>query len=396
MGRKRIVFLDEGGGIGGAEINLLQILPLLKEKFSPLVIVSYKGDFYQVLKELGIEVAVVKILPFFSLSIEVGNKRIANPFAIFYDFFLVLIKSIRLVRYLSKENISLLHTNSMFAHFYGGLVAKIMGIPCVWHMQDIPSSFFLWGLGRKFLNLFGLFFVDKIIVISEAVKSVFPVFLQKKIVRIYNGIDLDRFKRKEEDVCRNIKKLFGEETDFFVGMTSRIVPWKGHRIFLHAARIVLQRFPNTKFLIVGDTIFGKKRYLLELKNLAKELDIFGKVIFTGFQKKVEEILGCFDVFVHPSLRPEPFGLDIIEAMAMEVPVVATNIGAPREIINNGEDGILVSSGDPKDLAEGIIKLLTLPQLRQEFGKRGRQKVERYFSRERFIKELEQLYNEVCN
>jgi len=394
MERKNIVFLDEGRGIGGAEINLINILRFLdKNSFYPHVILSCRNKFYTLMDESKIEITVLSTPPFLSTSFEFGTIRIFNFFSILYDVLLILYKSLKLYIFLlTNNNISILQTCGVFEHIYGGMAARLAGIPCVWHLQDIPSENFLFGLGRFFLNFCGIILPKKIIVISEGVKEIFCDSLQKKVVIIHNGIDMSKFKiRKIDSFQKTKKKLRIEDSEIVIGMTSRIVPWKGHKVFLQAAKVITEKFSNTKFIIAGDTTFGKRSYLYELKELAKKLGIQNKIIFAGFVENIEDILGVIDILVHCSIRPEPFGLDIIEAMACGKPVIATNIGAPKEIIENNIDGILVNPNAPDELSNAIICLSESSERRNEIGKLASLKVENKFDIKNCITNLENIY-----
>lgn len=389
-----MIFLDEGRDIGGAEINLINILKYLdKDKFQPIVILSSKSKFYSAIKNLGIDTVIIKTAPFISTSLEFGNIRIFNPLAIIYNSLNIMIKSLMLLPFLSRSGVVLVQTNGMFEHIWGGITARICRVPCIWHMQDIPSKSFMLGLGRTILNILAMLLPRQIIAVSNEVKNNFFKSTQKKIVVIYNGTDLERFKPKSLEEYSGIREKFNiKDNEIIITMTSRLVPWKGHRVFLESAKIISEQKNNAKFLIVGDTSFGKKKYLNELKFLAIKLKIQDKVIFIGFIENIENILGITDILVHCSIRPEPFGLDIIEAMAMEKVVIATQTGAASEIILNGKEGILVPPKNPKALSSAINRLLDSPKLCKELGKQARKKVEQKFSMERFIKEIMVVYS----
>ena len=391
MQKKKIVFLDEGRGIGGAERNLINILTYLNnEKFELSVILCKKDKLYSIIKNLKVKVFLMKMPKFLSTSLEIGNIRIYNPFNIIYDLFLVLFKSFKIFIFLKSHNdIQILQTNGMFEHIYGGIAAKLSKIKCIWHFQDIPVNF----LFRFFLNILAFIFPEKIIVISKKVKAVFFKKIQKKIVLIYNGIDLNRFKLKDKDRYNRIKNNFGiKDYEFVIGITSRLVYWKGHIVFLKAASILSKKFSNLKFLIVGDTTFGNKKYLGRLKRLVEKLNIKDKVIFTGFIDNIEDILGIIDIFVHCSIRPEPFGLNIIEAMASEKLVIATDLGATDEIITNNKDGIIIKPNNPKILANTISEVIVSKEKYNRIGISARQKVEERFCIYNYIKNISELYN----
>ncbi len=254
-----------------------------------------------------------------------------------------------------------------------------------------------FGLGRFLINILAIFFPTRIIAVSESVKKSFYTFVRKKVIVIYNGIDTQLFKPKESLVYTELKSKLGiPQKSLVVGIISRLVPWKGHLIFLKAAKILFYHFSNVHFIIVGDTTFGKEKYLKQLKNITYKLGIQDRTTFVGFKEQIEEILGVIDILVHCSVRPEPFGLAIVEAMALGKVVIATDIGATREIIDENKDGILVKPANPYLLAEVITKLVNRPEKIRELERAARKKVEENFNATGYLHQIENLYSSILN
>jgi glycosyltransferase involved in cell wall biosynthesis len=393
MERKRIVFLDEGRGVGGAEVQLLSVLGHLdKEAFDPLVVLSDKGKFYERLKELGVRTVLIKTPPFLSTSLVLRDRRIPNIFAIPYNTFLILYKTVMFWRYLLRSRADSVQTNALFEHIYGGLACRIAHIPCIWHMQDIVSDTFLLGAGKFFIDAAAAMIPLKIIAISQVTKKALSEKAQEKAVVVYNGVDTDTFSPRADKDSRAMKSRFGFRQDTpVVAITSRLVSWKGHKDFIRAAGIISQRMPEARFLIIGDTTFGGKGYRRELEDLAKETGLKERIVFTGFLDNIEQALAAADIVVHCPRRPEPFGLSIIEAMACQKAVVATDIGAPREIIQDGLNGRLVPPQDPKVLSDVILDLLQSESRRDSLGQSARACVEDTFSVKRLTSDLEKIY-----
>jgi len=204
-------------------------------------------------------------------------------------------------------------------------------------------------------------------------------------LRKYNPTSTNRGKIREEF---NIS----EDTPL-IGIIGQLTPWKGHREFLKAASIVIRKYPSAKFLIVGESIFEERNYKLELQELVNTLALSAKVIFSGFREDVPDIMASLSILVNASCS-EPFGLTIIEAMAIGKPVVATNAGGVREIINDGVDGILVPPKDPEKLAQAILRILDEPMRGKEMGEAGLKSVTERFSLERFTQETQRIYNQL--
>jgi glycosyltransferase involved in cell wall biosynthesis len=389
----KIAFIEQDSGIGGAEVNLFHLFKgLNKDLFRPVVLVPYTGPLTERLRETGVKYHVIPRVKFMSTSTYITGRKIFNPFAVFYDFIVFIPAVLRLKEYLKRERINIVHTNSMLAHMYGGIAAKLAGVPCIWHMQDIVDPRMALGFAAKAVNLLGSVLPERIVSVSNAVGRMFQGKSVPKVRIIYNGTDTEEFS--PEIKGSGIRHEFGiAEDELVVGMVGRLKEWKGQKEFLRAAASIARCFPNTKFLIVGDTTFGRKDYRNELIHLSEELGISSKVIFTGNRKDVPEVIRAMDAIVHASLGPEPFGLVIIEGMASGVPVIASNRGAPVEIIEHGKDGFLVNPEDTEELADTITGLLRDKSLRDKIAGAARRKVVERFSIKKFVSGFQKIYIE---
>jgi glycosyltransferase involved in cell wall biosynthesis len=174
------------------------------------------------------------------------------------------------------------------------------------------------------------------------------------------GIELDRFLTVDRPVGRAV-----------VGNVARLVPQKGHLILLDAASLVLERRPDARFVIAGD---GELRETLE--DTALRLGIAEHVELCGHVDDVPSLLATFDVFAFPSLF-EGLCLAVIEAQAAGVPVVATPVGGIRETVVDGVTGMLVPVGDPRALANAIVRLLDRPEEAARLAGEARRRATRY-------------------
>jgi len=165
------------------------------------------------------------------------------------------------------------------------------------------------------------------------------------------------------------------------------VPIKNHVCFLEAARLVLERNDKACFVIVGD---GELRAELERK--ARDLKIESRVIFMGFQHNLEKIYAGLDIVTLSSYN-EGLPVALIEAMAAGKPVVSTDVGGVRDLILDGNNGLLVPSNDHKALAEAIIYLLRKPERRAMMGRAGREKAYPDFDKKRLVVDIDNLYRQ---
>jgi glycosyltransferase involved in cell wall biosynthesis len=173
------------------------------------------------------------------------------------------------------------------------------------------------------------------------------------------------------------------------GMVGRLVDWKGPDYFLRAAALVAEDLEEARFMLVGDALFGERAYVEELKALVRELGIEERVVFTGFREDVEDVMGCLDLVVHASVLPDPLPTVLIEALGMGLPVVATEGGGVREIVENGECGLVVPPRDVGAMAEAMKTLLRDGELAARMGEEGRRKVQATFDPEVTSRELQE-------
>ena len=169
-------------------------------------------------------------------------------------------------------------------------------------------------------------------------------------------------------------------------MLGRLDPQKGQEEFLRALPLVLEQRPDVCFVIAGDETSGEEGYKRYLINLSYELHVNEHVHLFPFTEDVAEFMAAIDIFVLPSYR-ETFGLVLIEAMAMEKPVIATDAGGVPEIVEDGRDGLLVPPRDEKALAEAILLLLENSSLRRSLSKRARADVLKRFDSTHCVDQL---------
>ena len=185
-------------------------------------------------------------------------------------------------------------------------------------------------------------------------------------------------------------------TALAIGIFGRVAAWKGQKEFLHAAMRVLPRFPGLRVYVVGDASDGDPRYLAECREVARSSPFADQIEFTGLVTDVAAYYRKCTVVVHASIEPEPFGMVVIEGMAEGRPVVASMLGAPPEIIQEGVEGYLVNPKDPNAMADRIIALLANPALAADMGRRGHKKVLTTYDPSVAARRFEQLYMEVAH
>ena len=152
-------------------------------------------------------------------------------------------------------------------------------------------------------------------------------------------------------------------------------------------------------LIVGSSIYRtpvEQEYEAEVRARIEQLGLQDRVVLTGYQERVANFVNAADLLIHPPIRPEPFGLAPIEAMALGKPVIASAAGGLLETVEAGVSGVLVEPGNVQGFAEAVKGLLEDPERRQEMGRRGRERVERCFALEAHVAQVDRLYRETLS
>jgi glycosyltransferase involved in cell wall biosynthesis len=301
-------------------------------------------------------------------------NRKSNFLEIVLYFVNLIIGTISIMCLIIKRKVNLIHSNT--CHIIEGCIAGKLSkrkIICHIHERNISPEAVRRKENQR--HFFGNFHTDKFRIVS-------------------GGVDLKRFHRRLSG-----KKIRGEfgitDNAKIVGMVGRIAPWKGHRYFLKAAREVLESCPQTKFLVVGEVDTPRNQgYKDELVRICHDLSLDGDVIFTGYRKDIPEVMLALDILVLPSSEPEPFGLVLVEAMALRKPVVATAAGGPLRIITHNVNGLLVPPNDSGMMAHAIRELLQNEKRMEKMGKEGRKHVERHYTWARTVEKMDSVYEEL--
>ena len=295
--------------------------------------------------------------------------------------------------FLRKNPYHVVHTHNSKAGFVGRLAAAMARVPVIVHTVHGFAFHDQEPRWRQvlFLNLERLasHWCQKMIFISQPLldwglkEHIVP---REKTVKIYSGIQLEHFHpvdRDEKNRIREKWKLRPEEA--VIGIVSKLWEGKGHATLIEAVKELTKDIKDVRLVIVGEG------YLQD--ELVKQVDRLGlgdRVLFTGFQMDVSEIIATFDVAVLPSFF-EGMGRVILEAMAMAKPVVASRVGGIPDLVEDGRNGFLVQPGDVKALAAAIKRLLIDKELAGEMGSRGRKMVDEKFNSDIMVRSIEEVY-----
>jgi glycosyltransferase involved in cell wall biosynthesis len=230
-------------------------------------------------------------------------------------------------------------------------------------------------------------FCDGFIAVSEAIRKVLVKahrIPEEKVVRIYNGVELEAFRPGSLNGFRLKRELGLDPEAPLVGTIGRLVYQKAHDVFLQAASLVGQAVPGAQFLIVGE---GPLRPRLE--RMVDELGL-RTCHFAGFRADIPNLLSIMDVFALPSIL-EGLPRVLLEALAMARAIVATRIDGVMEVAQHGVTALLVPPGDPAALADASISLLKDKELASRLGTAGRTLAEERFSVSRMVEEVDRFY-----
>ena len=398
----RIVFLNPGAALGGAETALLDLLAALREarpNWTMNLITSAEGPLVARSAALGVPSTPLTFPKSLASLGEWGTRgsvggrmrlgaalgRASVPTARYIS---------RLRRHLVELAPDVVHTNGLKMHLLGAR-ARPGTARVVWHMHDYPDS---RPLTAKLLS-FEASRCSAVIANSESVAKRTRQLLGPAIPvhTVHNSVDLDRFRpegpRADLDALANLPRLCPGAIR--VGLVGTFAKWKGHDVFLEALAI-LQRtsraVSGVRGYIIGGPIYetgGSQFSVRELKEIAASRGLADIVGFTGRIDDVPAAMRALDIAVHVSVEPEPFGLVVAEAMACGRPVVVSRAGGAAEIAEAG--ALFHQPGNAGELAECLSQLIGDPGLRASLGDAGRRAALRLFGRQRLSDALVPIY-----
>ncbi|MFA6356740.1 MAG: glycosyltransferase family 4 protein [Candidatus Omnitrophota bacterium] len=303
----------------------------------------------------------------------------------------------KILRIIMREKPDIVHTHTAKAGGLGRAAAVLAGVPVRIHTfhGHIFDSYFSRSqataiiLIERFLALFSKY----IIVVSEAQKeeivNKYKIAGEGKVRVVPLGLELDRFS----SIAARGGKLRGEmgigDGCILVGIVGRLVPVKNHRMFLDACK---KLFDMSGGLDIKCVIIGGGEEKEGLERYANELGIRGRVVFAGWKKDMADVYADLDIVALTSLN-EGTPVALIEALASCRPVVSTDVGGVRDVVDDGVNGYLVPSGDSSAFAERLFELCSDPGKRVAFGANGRAKVTGAYSKERLVRDMRSLYEE---
>lgn len=382
-----IAFLTHGDrNIGGGEQSwYFLITKINQDLFTPIVFYSEKNRVIDQIEKEQIPVINVKI-----------NKKITslyrdqvryNPLSLLIYIGCLLIAIWRLFRLLKKHEIHILHVHDNLSKIIGVPASKLANIKIITNCND--------QLGKALIDRILLFyqrrFMDKVFCVTNYIGNMFAKkgVIPNNVVVVYSAIEPKCWTRTGRKRTENLQGIQKEKV--ILGIVAVFDRVKGHQCLFQAIKtLVAQGFTDFSCLVIGD---GRERD--NLHKLVTENGIERYVEFRGFVHNLKEILNELDILVVPSLQ-ESFGMAAVEAMAMELPVIASKVGGLPEVVKDGETGILVPPADPQSLANAIKFLINNPATRFEMGQRGKERVNQKFDIDKNLRISEKIIWELVN
>jgi len=370
-----ILYFIEVSCTGGAQNVLINILEKLdRRKYYPVIALLKKGWLLETLQSKGYEVIVL----------ESSGRA--------FDWKLVQ----SLLRVIRQSNVKVVHAHLFDSGLYASIAGLLTRTPVLvtlhgqidWKKSPRP---FMDIIKRSIIN----YGVNLIIYVSEGLRKYYEILgLRKnKGVVIYNGIDLRYFSPVTTKYYRT--ELGYDSSNIVIGSIGNVKPWKGYEYLIEAAEVVIKRHPHVRFAIIGE-LDANDSYYKKLLEMIKEKKLLRFVSFFGYRSDIKEVLSAIDIFVLPSTA-EGFSFSTIEAMAMNIPVIATRCGGPEEIIEHNSTGHLVPKSDATALGNTILQLIEKRlYLNEAFIEAARRSVEERFSVYKQVAAYEELYDNIGN
>lgn len=362
-GSPQVLFVDQTGRLGGAELMLLD---LATARAGHCTVLLYQdGEFREALEQGGVQ---VQVLPLAENTAAVDKQAgLLRALRVVPE----LVQSVLQTALLARQ-FDVVYANTAKALIIGGPAAFLAGRKLVFHLHDIISAGHFSAMNRLALVFCANQFADAVIANSEATKAAFQEAggHVENVVVVPNGFKLTEIRSTHAELAA-LRESLGLPADaWIVLMAGRLTPWKGQHVLLEALRQV----PDAHAILLGDALFtdGDRQYAAQLRETAAEPALAGRVHLTGFRKDTQTFFDLADVVVHASVIAEPFGRVIVEGMLAGKPVIATKAGGAAEIITHEETGLLVTPGSAAELAAALRRLRENPPLTARLATSARQ------------------------
>jgi glycosyltransferase involved in cell wall biosynthesis len=381
----RVLYVNHTAEISGGERSLLTLLAALPEGLEARV-ATPPGPLQEAVTGLGIPTAAI--------TGTAGSLRL-HPLHTPRALAEISHAAWQVHRAACRPRAALAHANSIRAGLVLAL-ARLHGVATVVHVRDCLPPGRVTTATMRLIAATATTFVANSRYTADWVRATVP---GAPLEIVHNPVDLKRFDPEHIDRARARASL-GEagERDLMLGVVGQLSPWKGQDTAIEALALLRQEGVDAHLVLVGSakfvaraTRFDNKSYVARLHQLVNELGLRDRVSWLGEREDVPELMRALDVLLLPSWE-EPFGRSLIEAMALGVPVIATEVGGPPEIVSDGSEGYLVPPHDARAWAGAIRRFADNPEHGLEMGRAGRRRVEQAFTVEQHVAAMLAVYD----
>ena len=376
-----------GGVLGGSLTGILHLMERMdRRRYAPALVLYESKDVIPALRADGIPVHVLPPLP--TPAPDGDRPRAARAWLRARELVGVVAPRARaLTRLFRAERPDVVYlANAVTTNLDGVIAGALCGLPIIVHEKGLRRI----GPVERLLSRW----VDTCIGMTEEVTAHARArgIRARRFCTIYDGINCDAFAPGGGAAVRD---EFGIPADApLVGIVGHLQRWKGQLVVVEAVARARERHPDLRCLIVGGVHRLGEDYADELRARIAALGLEQNVILTGARRDVAACMDAMDVVIHSSIRPEPFGRVLIEAMALGRPVIAPRLGGPREIVVDGETGVLVAPRDAEALAAAIAILVGDPARRVAMGRAARERVDHVFDIRHHVHAIEHVLDDV--
>jgi glycosyltransferase involved in cell wall biosynthesis len=381
----RVLYVSHTAVVSGAERSLLDLLGALPEDVEPLL-AAPRGRLSQLAEQRGIATTVIRG--------TAGSLRV-HPLHTPRALAEMALAGWQVRRAAARHRAEVVHANSIRA----GIVlafARLRATATIVHVRDCLPP------GRVSAATLRLIAASATRVVANSrytAASVLSAAPRARVDVVHNPVDLERFDPQAIDraAARAALGEAGANGRLLLGVVAQLSPWKGQDTAIEALALLVGEGIDAHLLLVGSakfvaraTRFDNTDYVAGLRELVARKGLQERVWWLGEREDVPQLIRAMDVLLLPSWE-EPFGRALIEAMALGVPVVATSVGGPAEIVEQGREGYLVAPRRAPDWAQAIARLAQSPQTAAAMGRSGRERAQQLFTIERHVRATLDVY-----
>ena len=383
--KPQVLFLDQTGRLGGAELMLLDIAAARAADSE--VALFQDGEFVTALESAGVKTKVFKLRDEASaVDKQAGLASILGSLPAILDLTLQIAQTAR--------TFDVVYANTAKALIIGGPAARLAGRPLIFHLHDIIADGHFSRLNQQALVFCANFCAFSVIANSEATKDAFIASggRAELCVVIPNGFHIPA-KRSSAAEMQALRAGLGIQPDAWtVLMAGRLSHWKGQHVLLEA----LKNVPTAHAVLLGDALFTDedRRYAQQLHAQAEEPELAGRIHFAGFQAETMAYFDMANAVVHASVFPEPFGRVIVEGMLAGKPVIAARAGGAAEIVQDEQTGLLVAPGNAQELTAALLRLQNDAEFASNIANQAQQSARDFYALEAVQEKIELVIRQI--